>query len=151
MSQMQKDSDLNKAALVIAKLLLRTREGKIQWTTEQQEWASLLDLKTRYETKLSDDLKALISRQSGSIDFELIGPPAIPISKPLTALMLGQSDDVVIHLSLSDTFAAAGVNSPEGIVYRDLQELLRYAENPKLVSDDLRLKQAMNILDKLDG
>lgn len=145
MSQTQDDGKLNKAALVIAKLLLRTREGKIQW-----ENASVRStISASYSAKLEEGIEAKITRHDYGFDFRLDGPPVVKIPGVDSAELLGTKASEIISISISDRSGNEQRRTPETIVYKDLQELFQLASNPKSVSDDLRLKQVMSYLDRL--
>jgi hypothetical protein len=148
MSHTLDDGKLNKAALVIAKLLLRTREGKIQW-----ENASASTISESYSAKLEEGIEATITRHDfghgSEFDFRLDGPPVVKIPGVDSADLLGTKASEIISISLSGKFGNEQRRTPETIVYKDLQELFQLASNPKSVSDDLRLKQVMSYLDRL--
>lgn len=55
----------------------------------------------------------------------------------------------ILSVSLSHNDGKQERFTPESIVYRDLEELIQLAKNPKSVSDDVRYKQVMSYLDKL--
>ncbi len=142
------DAELNKAALLIAKLLIRTREGKLQWNNESRMAAGSF-----YKAGLDEGLEAHLSRDDKEIGFKLWGPPAVdlPSYSALAALAGGRNTNEIISISLSHAYAKTSFESPEGIVYRDLAELIFLAENPKSISDDLRYLQALTYLDKLSA
>lgn len=147
MSPKLSDSKLNHAALVIAKLLLlRTREGKVQWE-HAPTLMSTLSSAERYGSKLEDDVEATISRDGKKFTFTLSGPPAVKIPNSELRSLFGSSPNEILSISLE--CAEEEQRTPEGIVYRDLQRLFELASNPKAVSDDLRIKQVMSYLDKL--
>ena len=70
------DAELNKAALLIAKLLIRTREGKLQWNNESEQNAPAGSL---YKAGLDEGLEAHLSRDDKEIGFKLWGPPAVDL------------------------------------------------------------------------
>jgi hypothetical protein len=142
------DAELNKAALLIAKLLIRTREGKLQWKNEIRMAPGSL-----YKAGLDEGLEAHLSRDDKALEFKLCGPPAVelPAFSPLAGVFGGRNTNEVIAISLSHSYGKTGLDSPETIVYRDLDELIFLAENPKSVSDDLRYIQALEYLDKLSA
>jgi hypothetical protein len=157
------DIELKKTALVIAKLLIRTREGKIQWSNDNIARLAVSDFsigpsgaKLRqpfvylYTAELEDGIEASLSRDDKELGFKLTGPPAIDLPSTPLAAMLGLRDSrEIISISLNHSFGKGERSSPENLIYRDLDELVRLAENPKSVSDDIRLKQVLNYLDKL--
>lgn len=158
------DAELKKAALVIAKLLLRTREGKISWKDEnlpRQVFQGLAhgsphqEFEYLYTAELEDNIKAVLSRDDKQLGFRLSGPPAANVpSFPLDGIVAvgphGLPDpNEILSISLSHTYGKQERFTPESIVYRDLEELIQLAKNPKSVSDDLRYKQVMSYLDKL--
>lgn len=167
------DAELNKAALLIAKLLIRTREGKIQWKNENDpSWSSsgskaagilydkspmppakTLTQSSLYKAELDEGLEAHLSRDEKDLGFKLCGPPAVDLPPfPALAEMLGgRNTSEIVSIALSHSYGKTGLESPETIVYRDLAELLFLAENPKSVSDDLRYIQALEFLDKLSA
>lgn len=142
------DAELNKAALLIAKLLIRTREGKLQWTNEARMAAGAF-----YKAGLDEGLDAHLSRDDKGLGFKLCGPPAIdlPSYSALAAMRGGRDSHEIISVSLEHSYGRTELESPETIVYRDLAELIFLAENPKSVSDDLRYLQALEFLDKLSA
>lgn len=144
MSQTINDSKLNKAALIIARLLILTREGKIQWTSRAP---TLLSGDERFSTKLEDKIEAAVSRSGTSLGFTLSGPPALKIQS--SGLLLTFKDNEILSISLSDKDGEGKQRTPEGIISKDLLDLFQLASNPKSVSDDLRLKQVIDYLDKL--
>jgi hypothetical protein len=172
MSQ-KNDIELKKAALVIAKLLMRTREGKILWKNDNlvraavagplkssneppplgglsefsPAWRPSAPFVFLYTATLEDEIEAVLSRDDQKIGFRLSGPPAVKI--PSGGLYQAHKNKEILSLSLSHSFGKEERFSPESIVYRDLEELIHLAENPKSVSDDLRLKQVMSYLEKL--
>ncbi|HUD55442.1 MAG TPA: hypothetical protein VMR02_09460 [Terracidiphilus sp.] len=147
MTDTQDDSKLNRAALVIAKLLLLTREGKIEWAN-----SGTLLTGDRYSAKLDGDIEAIVARNENSFGFSLSGPPAVKIpSAGLLDLIGSTRTNEILSISLHDAAGGGLVRTPESVVFRDLRELYRLASNPKSVSDDLRLKQVLSYLDKLGG
>jgi hypothetical protein len=152
------DKELNKAALVIAKLLIRTREGKIQWTAAGGLLAGRVRAEPqRYTTKLDDGIEAVLVSDSKQLRFELsdaslksTSAGADPYLDAVTSL-LGQDPSKILSISLPHSYGVDERLSPESIIYGDLDELVTLARNPKSVSDDLRLKKAMTYLDRLAG
>jgi hypothetical protein len=143
------DAELNRAALLIAKLLIRTREGKLQWTN-----AARMSAGSFHRAGLDEGLEAHLSRDDKGLGFKLCGPPAVdlPAFCNLAGVLGGRDSNEVISVALDHSYGKAGlVESPETIVYRDLAELIFLAENPKSVSDDLRYQQALTYLDKLSA
>jgi hypothetical protein len=153
------DAELNKAALLIAKLLIRTREGKLQWESENSPLSSFplsenfLTSSSLYKAKLDEGIEAHLSRNDKELGFKLCGPPAVdlPSYSGLAAMLGGRDSHEIISISLEHSYGRTGRESPETIVYRDLAELIFLAENPKSVSDDLRYQQALTYLDKLSA
>jgi hypothetical protein len=148
------DAELNKAALLIAKLLIRTREGKIQWKNENDLLSQTLTSCSSYRAEMDDGLEAHLSRDDKELGFKLSGPPAVdlPAYYHLAGMLGGRNSNEVISITLNHSHGKTGlVESPETIVYRDLAELIFLAENPKSVSDDLRYQQALTYLDKLSA
>jgi hypothetical protein len=146
------DIELKKAALVIAKLLLRTREGKLQWENETNLLTqNLLSSCSSYKAKLDEGIEAHLSRDDKGLRFKLCGPPAVdlPTYSYLAPMLGGRDNNEIISVSLDHLDGKTGLITPESIVYRDMEELIFLAENPKSVSDDLRYKQVMSYLDKL--
>ena len=135
------DAELNKAALLIAKLLVRTREGKIQWehSAERELPQTFFSGSScRYfKAPLESDLEAIVGEDEEQLGFELIG--VSPQGEKQT----------VVQLLLPHTSGKGTEISPEGIVYSDIREIINLAENPKMIYDDLQYKQAMSFLDKL--
>jgi hypothetical protein len=147
------DAELNKAALLIAKMLIRTREGKIQWKNENDVLSQMLSSPSSYKAELDDGLEAHLNRDDKIIGFKLCGPPAVdlPTFSNLAAMLGGRNPNEIISVTLNHSYGKAGIESPESIVYRDLAELIFLAENPKSISDDLRFRQALSFLDKLSA
>ena len=148
------DAELNRAALLIAKLLIRTREGKLQWENENGPLTqNLLTSDSLYKAKLDEGIEAHLSRNDKALGFKLSGPPAVdlPAYSALVAMLGGPDSHEIISVSLDHSYGRTGLESPEGIVYRDLAELIFLAGNPKSVSDDLRYLQALEYLDKLSA
>lgn len=159
------DAKLKKAALVIAKLLLRTREGRISWKDDNlprqfihglANGSSHQEFEYLYTAKLEDNINAVLSRDDKQLGFKLSGPPAVnvpsdPLAGMAAAVGLDGSPDPneILSISLSHTYGKQERFTPESIVYRDLEELIQLAKSPKSVSDDLRYKQVMSYLDKL--
>lgn len=147
------DAELNKAALLIAKLLIRTREGRIQWKNENGPLSQALTSCSSYKAELDDGLEAHLSRDDKELGFKLWGPPAVdlPTFSHLAGMLGGPNTNEIISISLNHSYGKTSLESPETIVYRDLAELIFLAENPKSVSDDLRYQQALTYLDKLSA
>ena len=146
------DAELNKAALLIAKLLIRTREGKILWKVDGDLTGQLLTSGSRYKAELDEGIEARLSRDDKSLGFKLWGPPVVEIPQNFWAgLLVGRDNNEVMSILLDHSHGKTGLISPESVVYRDLEELIFLAENPKSVSDDLRYQQALTYLDKLSA
>ncbi len=158
------DIELKKAALVIAKLLLRTREGRISWKDDNLprqalhnyvKGSSPQEFEYLYSAELEDNIKAVLSRDEKQLGFKLSGPPVANVStEPLAEILrvglAGFPDpNEILSVSLSHNDGKQERFTPESIVYRDLEELIQLAKNPKSVSDDVRYKQVMSYLDKL--
>ena len=146
------DAELNKAALLIAKLLIRTREGKLQWKHENDPLTRALTSASPYSADLGDGMEARLSRDEKGLGFKLWGPPAVEIPSNFWAgVFSGRDNNEIISIFLDHSHGKTGLVSPEGIVYHDLAELIYLAENPKSISDDLRYQQALTYLDKLSA
>lgn len=137
------DAELNKAALLIAKLLLRTREGKVHWEHSlerempQNFFANDATSCRYFKAPLESDLEAIVGEDSIRLGFQLIG-------------FSSQGEkQVVVQVLLPHAHGEGEQVSPEAIVYGDIKEILWLAEHPKMISDDLQYKQAMSYLDKL--
>jgi hypothetical protein len=145
------DAEFNKAAVFIAKLLIRTREGKIHWEyTGTLSASKLLTGIISYKAALSDGLETHLQRDVKGLEFKLLGPPAVPDTlNPLADILGMKGGNEIISVSLSHSYGQVDSAAPESVVYCDLAELIFLAENPKSVSDDLHYKQAMSYLDKL--
>jgi hypothetical protein len=145
------DAELNKAALLIAKLLIRTRQGKIPWKSEKDLLSQAQPSGTSYKAELDDGLEAHLNRDDRAIGFKLWGPPMmdLPAYSHLASIVGGRNTHEVISITLSHAYGTSELENPESIVYRDLDELIFLAENPKSVSDDLRYQQALTFLDKI--
>lgn len=155
------DIELKKAALLIVKLLLRSREGKIVWKNNYAEKmlaASLGDVSNtnQYTADLDDGIQAILTKDSRQLGFELTAPLANKAleqaSSPsyLVSMLIGENPNKVLKISLPHSEGNTADATPESTIYRDLQELIELAENPKAVSNDLRYNQAMSFLDNLD-
>lgn len=137
------DAELNKAALLIAKLLLRTREGKVHWEHSleremtQNFFAADATSCRYFKAPLEPDLEAIVGEDSEQLGFQLIGLSSQGVKQ------------VVVQVTLPHTHGAGEQVSPEAIVYSDIKEILWLADHPKAVFDDLQYKQAMSYLDKL--
>jgi hypothetical protein len=147
------DAELNKAALLIAKLLIRTREGKIQWERVSDSVSNFLSSPGSFKARLDDGLEAHLVCDDKEVAFKLCGPPAVdlPSQSPVSAMLGIRENNEIISISLSDSYRKTDMETPESIVYRDLAELIFLAGNPKSVSDDLRYQQALTFLDKLSA
>jgi hypothetical protein len=142
------DAELNKAALLIAKLLIRTREGKLQWTN-----GTRMAPGSFYKAGLDEGIEAQLSRDDKELGFKLWGAPAVELSpfSHVAETLGGRSTNEIVSIKLNHSFGKTGLESPETIVYRDLAELIYLADNPKSISDDLRYRQALTYLDKLSA
>ena len=143
MSLTMSDTQLNRAALLIAKLLIRTREGKVRWehSLEREMFQNFSRSDASpclfFKAPMEPDLEAIVGRDSEQLGFQLSG------------LSAQGEKQIVVQVLLPHSYGQTDQLSPESIVYRDIEELLQLAENPKFVSDDVRYKQAMSYLDKL--
>jgi hypothetical protein len=162
MNQKVSDAVLNKAALVIAKLLLRTREGKIEWrrADARDSWGAFEDSfapTNRFSADLEDGVRADLTSSEKTLGFVLSGPPVpavVPSPSPSSDDPLGihaSERNRILALFLEHSYGTKERTSPEAIVYRDLADLFQLAEDPKSVSDDLRFRQVMSYLDRLAG
>jgi len=137
------DFDFKRAALLIAKLLLRTREGKIQWRADHSPEKSIESFSARME----GDLNATITRNSKQLSFRLSELASVErIEAGLQAFKQGNEIDIV---AIDHSKGKADEFTLEAIVYRDLEELIQLASDPRSASEDIRFKQAMSYLDKL--
>jgi hypothetical protein len=158
------DRKLNKAALVIAKLLIRTREGKIHWKEDNlprqalhdfEKESSHREFESRYTAELEDSIQVILTRDDKQLGFRLSGPPASNVPAEPLAGILGvgsqesHNSSEILSISLGHAYGKQERFTPESIIYRDLEELIQLARDPKSVSNDLRLKQVMSYLDKL--
>ena len=140
------DTELNRAAVLIVKLLLRTREGRIQWSSCAP---ALVGGKT-FIAGLEDQMSAYVSRNDREYDFALINTK-IPSSEELHLADLHKyvSERTVIKIALAHSWDSEHDVTPESIVYSDLKRLFQVAESPKSASDDRLYKQALTYLDKI--
>jgi hypothetical protein len=140
------DAELNKAAVLIVKLLLRTREGRIQWSPCAP---ALFGGKT-VRAGLEDQMSAYLSRNDREYDFVLMDA-TIPSSEDLVGIDLDKfiSERTIIRVDLAHSWDSIEDVTPESIVYSNLKQLFQLAEDPKSVSDDILYKQAMSYLDRL--
>jgi hypothetical protein len=147
------DAELNKAALLIAKLLIRTRQGKILWKSEKDLLSQALTSCSSYKAELDGGLEAHLNRDDKELGFKLWGPPVVelPTHSYLAPMLGGRNTHEIISIALNHLYGKTGLESPESIVYRDLADLIFLAENPKSLSDDLRYQQALTYLDKLSA
>lgn len=146
MNQKTSDSELNKAALVIAKLLILTRDGKIIWHA-----ASSLPVGTvvhAYITPLEDKVEAVITRTEEALKFELVGRPFVDEYSNVHNF---GNEKPILSIALAHSHGQQGRVSPESIVYADLEELFALAKDPKSVSSDVQIRQVMDYLDRLAG
>ncbi len=137
------DAELNKAALLIAKLLVRTREGKVHWEHSlereipQNFFAADLTSCRFFKAPLESGLEAVVGEDSELLGFELVG-------------VSPQGErQVVVQVLLPHIHGKGEQVSPEAVVYGDIKDILSLAEHPKMISDDLQFKQAMSYLDRL--
>jgi hypothetical protein len=140
------DAELNKAAVLIVKLLLRTREGRIQWSPCAP---ALFGGKT-FITGLEDQMSAYLSRSDQEYVFVLMGAK-IPSPENLEGIDLNQfiAERTIIRITLAHSWDSDEDVTPESIVYSNLKQLFQLAENPKSVSEDRLYRQAMTYLDKI--
>ena len=157
------DLELKRAALLIVKMILRTREGKIVWKNNNAERGAAAylgssgqgDFVERFTADLEDGIQAVLIRDSRKLVFALTAPPTNESSAQsssltgVTSLAAGEEAHGILKVSLHHDIGRAFDPTPESVVYRDLLELVQLAANPKSVSDDRRYKQAMSYLDKL--
>jgi hypothetical protein len=140
------DAELNKAAVLIVKLLLRTREGRIQWSS----CAPALSGGRTYRAGLEDQMSAYLSRSDEEFDFVLMD----------TTLLSTEERDgfdrknfiserTIIRIGLAHSWRSVDDVTPESIVYANLEQLFQLAENPESASDDRLYKQALTYLDKI--
>ncbi len=131
--------DLTESAVLIAKLVALTREGKIEWF---QHSLSLIqfgsDVTTRYQTPLDGELNALIwlsSKSAGFRLFEMTGEAAE------SRMARSERDLLAISLDHED-------GSSRGEIYINLMSLLELARRSadKIEPKVDRIKQ---YLDKL--
>ena len=135
--------NLKKAALFIAKLLLRTREGKIQWRIRESVPQPSTET---FTARIENDIVATLVRDEKKLTFKLSDLGSV---EQISGLQSFKSGNEILSIVLNYPNGKDEGSTPEGIVYRDLEELLQLAKSPKPVSDDLRFKQAMSYLDKL--
>ncbi len=140
------DTELNKAAVLIVKLLLRTREGRIQWSPCAP---ALFGGKT-YIAGLEDQMSAYLSRNNQEYDFVLMDT-RIPSSEDLEETDLHKfiSERKIISVALAHSWDSEEDVTPESIVYSNLKQLFQLAQNPKSVSEDRLYQQALTYLDKI--
>lgn len=152
------NGELKKAAILIAKLLLRTREGRIRW--EVRNTPSLAPGIVRKASicsaGLEDGMEAIITEDERELGFVLSGvpfnsffpaPPEIEAAIPPELVL--NSHKAILSIALKHSYGDDETLSPESMVYRNLFELIQLAKNPKSVLDDSRYKQALSYLDKL--
>jgi hypothetical protein len=140
------DAELNKAAVLIVKLLLRTREGRIQWS----RCAPALRGGETFIAGLEDQMSAYLSRNDKQYDFALINTK-FPSSEELDRFDLHKfmAEKTIISIELAHSWDSDEDVTPESIVYSNLKRLFQLAENPKSVSADRLYQQAMALLDKI--
>jgi hypothetical protein len=140
------DAELNKAAVLIVKLLIRTREGRIQWSP----CAPALFKGKTFIAGLEDQMSAYLSRNDKQYDFALINTK-FPSSEELDRfdLIKFMAEKTVISVALDHSWDSDEEVTPESIVYSNLKQLFQLAESPKSVSEDRLYQQAMDYLDKL--
>lgn len=137
-----KDIELKRAALFIAKLLLRTREGRIRWEAAEPS----LQLE-QFTARLEEDIVATLTRDSKQLSFRLSALASVERTEG--GLQSFKHGNEILTLDLCHPLGNEDIATLESIVYRDLEELIQLAKNQKTVSDDPRFKQAMNYLDRL--
>lgn len=140
------DAELNKAAVLIVKLLLRTREGRIRWSP----CAPALHEGKTFIAGLEGQISAYLTRNDEVFDFALMDTK-IPSSEDLAGIDLKKyiSERTIVHVALSHSWDSEEGVTPENIVYSNLKQLFHLAENPKSVSEDRLYLQAITYLDKI--
>jgi hypothetical protein len=140
------DAELNKAAVLIVKLLIRTREGRIQWSPVAP---ALFGGKT-FIAGLEDKMSAYLCRSEREYLFALISPK-IPPSEDLEGIDLDKfiAERTIIRVALTHFWDSDEDVTPESIVYSDLKQLFQLAENPRSVSEDRLYQLAMSYLDRI--
>jgi hypothetical protein len=140
------DAELNKAAVLIVKLLLRTREGRIHWSP----CAPALSRGTTFIAGLEDQMSAYLSKNNQEYDFVLMDS-RIPSSEDLEETDLDKffSERRIIRVALAHSWDSEEDVTPESIVYSNLKQLFQLAQNPKTASEDLLYQQALTYLDKI--
>jgi hypothetical protein len=142
------NAELNKAAVLIVKLLLRTREGRIQWS----RCVPALCGGETFIASLEDQMSAYLSRDEKQYDFALINTK-FPSSEELDRfdLIKFMAEKTVISVTLAHSWDSDEDVTPESIVYSNLKQIFQLAENPSSASDDLFYQQALTYLDKLSA
>jgi hypothetical protein len=140
------DAELNKAAVLVVKLLLRTREGRIQWSPCDPA----LSGGTTFIARLEDQMSAYLSKNDKELDFILMNT-SFPSSKERDAFDVGKfiANKTIVRVGLAHSWGSAEDVTPESIVYSNLEQLFELAENPKSAADDRLYKQALTYLDKI--
>ncbi|MGH9600683.1 MAG: hypothetical protein ACRD27_12525 [Terracidiphilus sp.] len=140
------DAELNKAAVLIVKLLLRTREGRIRWSPCDP---ALPGGKT-FIARMEDQMSAYLSKNDKVFNFALANTK-LPSSEEIVGIDLGRymSERTIISVALAHSWDSEEDVTPESIVYSNLKQLFQLAENPKSVSEDRLYQQAMTYLDKI--
>lgn len=142
------DTELNKAAVLIVKLLLRTREGRIHWSP----CAPALAQGETFIAGLENQMSAYLSRNVKEYEFALINTE---IHSPEGFGRYGfdlhkfMAEKTIISITLAHSWDSEEDVTPESIVYSNLKQLFQLAENPKSVAEDQLYRQAMTYLDKI--
>jgi hypothetical protein len=140
------DAELNKAAVLIVKLLLRTREGRIQWSP----CAPALPGGQTFIAGLEDQMSAYLSRNDKEYGFALINTK-LPSSEDLDGIDLGRfiSERTIISVTLAHSWDSDEDVTPESIVYSNLKQIFQLAESPRSAPEDRLYQQAITYLNKI--
>lgn len=140
----ENDVELKKAALFIAKLLLRTREGRIQWRATEPSLQMNME---SFTARIEGDIIATLTKGFDQLSFRLSGLESVErVEGGLQSFKRGNE---ILNIAIRHSKGKENQFTPESIVYRDLEELIQLAAKPEDSAGDPRFKQAMSYLDKL--
>jgi hypothetical protein len=145
---------IRESYVLIIKLLERTRERKIKWTSGDpifrvERGAPGPEAVYRYQTKLANDLTATVWEDDHSLGFELTDPQAGLPEPSIVMPPSGAPKGEVHFIRLDKMEAGLGKLTDESIVYEDLAALLAMIRHAPAYQSDSRIEQAKNYLDEL--
>ena len=146
---------IRESYVLILKLLERTRQRKIEWTSgdtllKVPRGALRPETEYRYQAELGSNLVATVWEDDHSIGFQLVeldlhaNPPEPYVLMPPPTEPKGE----VLSICLDKHEAGLGKLTDESIVYEELAALLSLIRRAP-VQSDVRIEQAKNYLDEL--